>query len=147
MKKKYILIATLLLGSASLYANDNSISHVCKIENILENVSVKVKVTNNDLAVEGATVSILSAGQIVGTALTDSKGVCSVIVNNFNGEAVDIKVELVNYQTIVLKGALIENDSFFPIKTQKMIEGLQAVRTISVENSVSEIEEKSKKYG
>ena len=47
MKKKYILIAALLVGSANLFANTVVIDNGIAIENVLENISVKVKVTNN----------------------------------------------------------------------------------------------------
>ena len=110
MKKNIIIVAT-LLASFSMQANTVSNHTTAPLTiNELESANVSVIVTTGNTPLNGATVSILQNNKEIGGAIADARGNVTIKLENYNGQAVDIRSSKNGFQTVILHGALLKNE-------------------------------------
>ena len=89
--KKLILSCLILL--AFNFLSFSSWAHIneSKTNRSTQEVSFKVKV-KGEKAIQGASVSVYNGTTILAAGKTNSQGIASIIIKNFNGEPIIIKI-------------------------------------------------------
>ena len=89
-----ILTYTLLPVGVLAHLNDNETNLV------LQEVSFEVKVIG-EKAISGASVSIYNGTTILAASKTNSQGIANIILKNFNGQPIIVKIRAAGYKYFV----------------------------------------------